>query len=183
MYHSGNLMIDPHVLIQKAHVQPGMHVADLGCGSTGHVLFPLAKHIGEEGMVYAVDILKDVLVAVQKRAASHGLVHLHTVWSDIEQVGHTAIPPQSLDIAFLINTLVQATDQHAMLDEAYRLLKDKARLVVVEWTKKGIAVGPSDDRYVDMDAIHAWATSHGFVVQEACAMGPYHTGVVFYKHD
>ncbi|PIR03378.1 MAG: hypothetical protein COV60_00635 [Candidatus Magasanikbacteria bacterium CG11_big_fil_rev_8_21_14_0_20_43_7] len=182
MHHSGNQMIDPHVLFEKAHVQSGMHVADFGCGQTGHVVFPCAKLLGEKGIMYAVDIVKDVLAQIEKRARSNSFLNIHTVWSDIEKVGHTAIPPRSLDVAFLVNTLVQVKDRHAVLEEVDRTLKDKARLLVVDWQKKGLLFGPKDKDFIDFEDVETWARSHGFVVQEIFDMGRFHRGMVLYKH-
>lgn len=181
--HSGNQMIDPQLLFEKAGLQPGMHVADLGCGQTGHIIFPASKILGEFGIVYGVDIVKEVLEIIHKRAILNNLLNIQTVWSDIEKVGKTSIPKNSLDIVFLVNTLVQAVDRHAALEEAKRLLKDKSRLIVVDWIRKGLKFGPSDDRFVDFQDIKKWGVSHGFVLQEEFSVGQFHHGLVFYKHE
>ena len=176
-------MVDPHLLFEKAHIQPGMHVADFGCGQTGHLVFPCAKVLGTKGIIYAVDIVQDVLKQIERRARSHSFLNIHTVWSDIERVGHTAIPPKSLDVAFLVNTLVQANDKEAMLGEVNRTLKDKARLVVVDWVQKGLAFGPQDEAFISFEEIEKWAQDHNFVVQEVFDMGKFHRGLVLYKHE
>lgn len=176
-------MVDTHELFRYAQVFPGMHVADLGCGRTGHIVFPLAKAIGEQGVLYAVDIMKDVLEVIRKRAALTTFHNVHTVWADLERVGSVSVPDASLDAAFLINTLAQSDNRHAILDEARRLLKEKARLVVLDWSRKGLPFGPADARFVDFADIEEWATMHGFVLQERFDMGPYHHGLVFFRHD
>ena len=180
-HHSGDQMIDPSLLFQKAHIQPGMHIADFGCGRTGHLIFPATKIIGEHGLVYAVDILKDILEVLTKRAASTGIHNMHTVWSDIEQVGATAILPNSLDVIFVVNTLVHSENRHGVLDEARRLLKDKARLVIVDWKQKGLTFSPDDDAFVDFNNILDWALMHGYVLQEEFDVGAYHHGMVLFK--
>lgn len=182
-YHAGHNMVDPYDLFQRTQLHAGMHVADLGCGRTGHILFPASRIIGDAGVLYAVDIMKDVLETIRKRAGMDGIHNLHTVWTDLEHVGHTAIPPNSLDVAFLINTLVHIDNRHAVLDEARRLLKPKARLVIVDWSRKGIPFGPADDRYIDVRDILSWSTMHGFAVQEEFDMGPYHHGLILYRHN
>ncbi|PIR75990.1 MAG: hypothetical protein COU32_04440 [Candidatus Magasanikbacteria bacterium CG10_big_fil_rev_8_21_14_0_10_42_10] len=183
MYHSGNQMVDPHILFEKAHIQPGMHVADFGCGQTGHIVFPCAMAVGGRGIMYAVDILKDVLAQIEERAKSNRLLNIHSVWSDIEKLGHTAIPQKSLDVGFLVNTLVHATDRMAVLNEVNRLLKDKARLVVVDWMKKGLVFGPKDEQFINFQDIEGWGKRHGFVVQEVFDVGRFHRGMVLYKHE
>ncbi len=176
-------MINCQLLFEKAQLHPSMHIADLGCGRVGHIVFPAAALIGEKGIVYAVDILKDVLENIKKRMAIENCIEVHTVWSDLERVGMTRIPPRSLDAAFIINVLNQSDNRHAILEEAHRLLKDKARLLVVDWIKNGTAFGPPKERFVDFSDIKSWSTLHGFAVQEEFDMGPYHHGVVLFKHD
>lgn len=183
MYHSGNQMIDPAVLFEKVQLRPGMHAADLGCGRTGHVVFPGAAILGEMGVMYAVDILKEVLLEIKKRAAIESLINVQPVWSDLERIDGTRIPARSLDVAFIINMLFQAKNRLAVLDEALRLLKSKARLVVVDWRKNSLPFAPPTDRLVNFDEIKNWARGKGLAVQEEFDMGGYHHGVVLYRQE
>jgi ubiquinone/menaquinone biosynthesis C-methylase UbiE len=182
-YHSGNQMVDPFVLFDKAQLRAGMHIADFGCGHTGHLVFPASPLIGGHGIVYAVDILKDVLAAVKKRCEMNNITNMQTVWSDVEKVGKTAIPAKSLDIAFVVNSLVQSKDRNSFLQEVGRLLKNKARLIIVDWFKKGLAFGPRDNDFVDFEEIKKIAKQLGFYLQEEFFVGPYHKGLIFYKHE
>lgn len=176
-------MVDPELLFQKAQIQPGMHIADLGCGRTGHIVFPASKIVGEDGLVYAVDIVKEILQVVNKRAKASNILNVHTVWADIEQVGYTAIPAHSLDVAFLINTLVHAEDVGAMLQETKRLLKEKARVVVVDWYKRGLTFGPDDENYINFEEVKSWARENGLTLQEEFDVGNFHYGLVFFQHE
>ena len=160
-----------------------MHIADLGCGRTGHVVFPAALALGEMGMVYAVDIMKDVLENIIKWAAMDGFVNIHPIWADLEKIGQTSIPERSLDIVFLVNTLVQSNNKPSILEEAKRLLKEKARMVVVDWSRKGLPFGPSEERFVDFENVKQWAKKQGMAIQEEFDMGSYHHGLVLYQHD
>ena len=181
MYSTGNQLIDPHLLFEKARLHAGMHIADLGCGRVGHVVFPGAMIVGELGLVYAVDILKDVLENIRKRAAMENLLNVQTIWADLERAGKTSIPAKNLDAAFLINVLFQSKNKLAMLDEAFRLLKDKARLVVVDWARDSLPFAPPKEKLIDFDEIKKWARGKGLVVQEEFSAGPYHKGIIFFK--
>ncbi len=182
-YHTGNQLVDPHLLFLKAHLRAGMHVGDLGCGRTGHLVFPAAMVIGEHGILYAVDIMKEILENIRKRARMDGLLNVHTVWADLETVGKTAVPAGSLDVAFLVNTLTHSKKRMEMLEESARLLKDKARCIVVDWQKSGMPFAPKEEEFVDFESIKSWARDKGFAVQEEFEAGPYHRGLVLYKHD
>lgn len=181
MYSVGNQLIDPHLLFEKARLHAGMHIADLGCGRTGHIVFPGSMLVGEQGLVYAVDILKDVLENVRKRAAMENLVNVHTIWSNLEKLGSTSIPEHNLDVGFVVNVLCQSQNRLAILDESFRLLKAKARLVVVDWARNSLPFAPAKDKLVDFDTIKKWARGKGLFIQEEFVAGPYHKGLVLFK--
>ncbi len=183
VYHSGNQLIDPHLIFEKSHLQSGMHVADLGCGKTGHIVFPAASILGDRGVIYAVDIMKGVLSFVDKRARVENLLNIHTVWSNIEKLGSTAIPPGTLDIVFLVNTLHQVSTYDGVLAESLRLLKEKGRIVVVDWFHCGLSFAPKEESLVRFEEIFVWARSKSFVVQEDFKVGKNHRGVVLYRHN
>lgn len=182
-YHSGNELVDPDLLFKKAHLQPGMHMADFGCGRTGHIVFPASKIIGKDGVIYAVDILKDVLQNINKRAKIENLTNLHTVWSNVETLGATAIPAKTIDVIFLVNILFHNKDVNPILNEANRLLKDKARLVVIDWNRSTLPFGPTKEELVNFPDITAWGQKNNFNLQEEFKVGKYHTGLVLFKHN
>ncbi len=174
-------LLDPQLLFEKSHIQSGMHVADFGCGRTGHIVFPASVIVGEKGVVYAVDILKDILENIRKRAEMESLTNVHTIWSDVEQVGKTAIPAHSLDIIFMVNTLSHGKNSFTVLEEASRLLSQKGRLVIVDWYKKAPSIGPTEENFTDFSQIKSWAVQNGYVMQEEFEAGKYHWGVVFFR--
>lgn len=174
-------LLDPQLLFAKSHLQPGMHIADFGCGRTGHVVFPASVIVGGEGLVYAVDILKDVLENIRKRADVQALINIHTIWSDVEKLGKTAIPAKSLDIVFLVNTLSHGQQSLGALDEANRLLREKGRIVVVDWYKTAPSLGPQKENFIDFGVVKSWANQNGYVVQEEFEAGAYHWGLVLFR--
>ena len=183
-YHSGNHLIDPQELFKKSRVQEGMHIADFGCGRTGHIVFPGSKIVGERGVVYAVDILKDVLENIRRRAALESIHNIETVWANLEQSQGVTISPKTLDIAFFINVLFHFKDYNVALDEAKRILKPKARIVVVDWTMRLSNLGPDvGEELVDFEKISQWAQENNFIVQDTCDAGAYHRCMILFRHE
>jgi len=82
----------------------------------------------------------------------------------------------------MVSVLSYCDKQEEVLKESARLLKDKGRIVLVDWQKKGIPLGPGDDKLLDFSAVTQWATANGFALQEEFDHGPYHHGVVLFKH-
>jgi len=181
-YHSGNELINPLKLFELARLYEGMHIADMGCGRTGHVVFPGSKIVGERGVVYAVDILKDVLESIRRRAAIEAVHNIETVWADIERDGGLSIASKTLDVVFYINVLFHFKNYATPLAESARVLKDKGRIVIVDWKNKLSTLGPNDEEMVDFEKIINLARDAGFVVQDDFDMGAYHRCVVLFRH-
>jgi ubiquinone/menaquinone biosynthesis C-methylase UbiE len=53
-----NNLLNVDFLIDKIVANNNDKIADLGCGSFGYFVFPLAKKIGKHGKIYAVILLK-----------------------------------------------------------------------------------------------------------------------------
>jgi ubiquinone/menaquinone biosynthesis C-methylase UbiE len=182
-YSTGTALVNVHELFSRAHMEPGMHIADFGCGRTGHTVFPAAKIIGEHGVVYAVDILKDVLSIIKKRADLEAFINIQPVWADIERSGGVAIPRGSLDIVFMINILYHVENFQEPLQEAYRLLKPKGRLVIIDWSNALGYIGPQHDKKLDFDAVERCARERQFGLQDDFSLNEYLRALVLFRHD
>ncbi len=174
---SGTELLNPFHILERAGVREGMSVADLGSGAVGHFIFPAARMVGKNGTVYAIDILKSALSSVESRAKIEGVTNVRTVWSDIEIVGATNIPPGSLDLVVLANNL----PKQAMVSEAVRLLKPGGTLLVVDWKPTAAPFGPPSKDRVDEEAVKAMAASDKLQLKEEFEAGQYHYGLVFLK--
>lgn len=178
-----SLIINPLDLFDRVGLSAGMHVADFGAGRTGHLIFPAAKVVGEHGIVYAIDILPEVLTEITKRAAQNSFLQVKPVWADFEKSNGVSVPRQSLDLVFLVNILHAASSAEIVLNEAMRLLKDKGRLVVVDWVKSLGPIGPQSTNILDFEAVIAWARQQNFAVQADFPISAYARTLILFKHD
>jgi len=181
MQHAGRALIDPFSIFAKIGLSKGMRVADLGCGRTGHFVFPAARIVDQTGVVYAVDILKDVLENINSWIRSEGLENVQTIWSDIEAVNKTPIPAKSLDVCFFMNVLFGIKNKTNALTEANRLLKDGGQIVIVDWQKKLATLGPSPELMVKPDEILTIANQIGLTLVEKIPVSDYHFCLIFKK--
>ncbi|EKE07288.1 MAG: hypothetical protein ACD_18C00126G0008 [uncultured bacterium] len=181
-YHSGNNLIDAKLLLEKSHIQEAMHIVDLGCGRTGHVVFSGSKAVGEKGIVYAVDILKDVLESIRRRAAIEAVHNLEIIWGDIGRKNGVLIAPKTVDAIFCVNVLYHFSNYNDVLSEASRILKDKGRITIVDWKINLSGIGPQDESMVNFDKVLLWAKENNFFVQEDIDVGKYHRGIFLYRH-
>lgn len=177
----GSKLIEPSFIFKKIGLKEKMFVADLGCGAVGHFVFPASRIVGKEGRVYAVDIQKQVLENIEKRADLENLHNITAVWSDLERYGAAQITSETLDFSLVINTLFQIKDRVTALKEAIRLVKVSGRVVIIDWLSVSVPFGPPIEGRVDP----AWAEEAmdnlGMKLIDRFSAGQYHFGLVFEK--
>lgn len=181
MSHAGTALMNPSKVLEKINLQAGMRAADFGCGRTGHILFQLVPIVGDLGVVYAVDVMKDILESVKNQARTGGFTNVQTVWSDLESYGAMAIPDESLDAGFFINVLFMLKNRALALKETARVIKSEGLLVVVDWSKKLGLLGPLPHQMISKDILMQEATDAGFKYQEEINVGDYHFCLIFKK--
>lgn len=174
-------LIDANNLLLQGDIRQGMAIADLGCGSTGHFVFPAAELVGKDGVVYAVDIHKGALEGIESRKKLESAENVKTVWADIERYQGVRIPDGSLDLILLVNNLFLSKQKSELAKEVLRLMKPGASLIVADWKPTRAPFGPPvQDRVTAEEAKKIFATAGLELVKEFEA-GTYHYGLVFKK--
>jgi ubiquinone/menaquinone biosynthesis C-methylase UbiE len=177
----GDALLDAYFILEKAKIGDKMKIADFGCGSLGHFLFPAASIVGKNGRVYAVDILKTSLETIVRRAKVENYQNIQTVWSDLEIFNATKIETGSIDVGLLINTLYHSRKRVDMLRECIRMIKKGGKLIVVEWSNMALPFGPSPEARVKKELLENVAGRLGLHLEAEFEAGHYHYGLVFIK--
>jgi len=175
-------LIDATKLLLEGQIMQGMKVADLGCGTTGHFVFPAAEMVGKDGLVYAVDIQKGALEAIESRKRLEGINNVETVWSDIERYKATRIPDGTLDLVLLINNLFLAQKKDELARETVRLMAPGGRLIIADWKVTQAPFGPPAKNRVPADTAKKIFTAAGLTLTGEFEAGKYHYGLVFQKN-
>lgn len=172
-------VLNPFKLFERIGLRRGAWVADLGCGSTGHFVFPAAQMVGADGKVFAVDIRKLALQAVEKAARHEHFWNIETVWSDIEVVGAARIPDASLDLTLVVDNLYLAENRDGLIQEAWRVTKPGGTLLCVEWMPGKSLLGPPNDRRLaQAEADQLWRR-HGWVPESVFEAGEFHYALLY----
>ncbi len=174
-------LFDINNILSKMGIDEKQRVAELGCGNFGFFVFPLARLVGRQGKVYAVDILKPTLEEIRKEAKKNNFPQIITVWSNLEIFKAATIETSSLDSALLINVLHQSEKKIEIMREAIRLLKRGGRLLVVEWKSTDLPLGPPPDKRVKLESLRSAIPKIGLSITEEFEAGPYHYGLVLTK--
>lgn len=174
-------LFDIASILSKMGLGERQQVADLGCGNFGFFVYPLARLVGKQGKVYAVDILKSTLEEVGKESKKNNLSQIITVWSNLEVFKATKIETNSLDSVLLVNILHQSEKKIEILREAIRLLKRGGRMLIIEWKNTDSPLGPSPEKRVNLDSLKAAVPKIGLDIKEEFTAGPYHFGLILTK--
>lgn len=175
------LLFDINFILNKIAIGEGQKVAELGCGNFGYFVFPVAKMVGPRGHLFAVDILKNTLEDIKKRALQENLQQIETVWSNLEVFKGAKIESAVLDQALLINILHQSEKRVEILREAIRMLKTGGKLLVVEWKNIASPLGPKTEQRVNKETLKEAAPKLGLSLSAEFEAGPYHYGLIFHK--
>ncbi len=175
------ILFDIDKILAKINIGEREKVAELGCGNFGFFVFPLARLVGKQGKVYAVDILKDCLQEIKTSANNSNLPQVETIWSNLEIFNATKIETASIDAATLINVLNQSQRVTEMLKEAARLLKTNGQLLIIEWKQADIPLGPEKEKRIKLEELKEKAYKLGLNIKEEFEAGPYHYGLILRK--
>jgi ubiquinone/menaquinone biosynthesis C-methylase UbiE len=148
----------------------GMTVLDLGCG-TGLFTEEMARMVGSEGTIHAVDLQPRLLAAARRRLERVGLAQQ----VDFHAVGAYGLPlrDSSVDVAVLIAVLGEIPDRGRALAEVRRVLKPGARLAVSEELP--------DPAYVPAYLVRKWGEAAGFGYGGKSG-SPFCYSTIFFNH-
>lgn len=163
---------NPETILQRADATKGMTMADLGSGP-GFFTIPMAQITGEKGLVYAVDSNQNMLDNLKENIAKSG-VNPKVIKIVKNDVCHTGIPNESVDLVLFANVLHEVADRKAFFQEVKRISKITAFIVDVDWKKIQTEHGPPLESRVSEDEANQILSESGFTVVKQTGAGPYH---------
>ncbi|TDJ79876.1 MAG: methyltransferase domain-containing protein [Planctomycetota bacterium] len=118
-------------IVDRIGIAPGMAVADIGAG-TGLFTGLLAKEVGPEGRVFAVDISPVFIDHLRERSLEEG-------WSGVDMVLCTEksaeLAAGSIDLAFVCDTYHHFEYPRSTLASLFDALKPGGALVVLDFER------------------------------------------------
>ncbi len=130
----------PAELTATMGLQPGMTVADVGTG-VGYMLPYLSRAVGASGHVIAEDIFDDFLEAARHKAADEKLENV-TFTKGTET--DPRLPPGQVDVILALDSYHHYDYPEKMLAGFARGLRERGRLVIVEYYKRPHAMNGID---------------------------------------
>ena len=113
-----------------SYVKKGQKAADLGCGP-GYFTLALAKTVGPEGRVYAVDSDEKAIRAVEKKAAKYEFHNIET--HAVSAANLSFIEDESVDFVLADGLLCSMApqDHEESIKEIKRILKPARKAVLI----------------------------------------------------
>lgn len=181
VFDPGAKFLDPEKTLFATGLSTGQIVADLGTGS-GFYTLAAGKIVGEQGLVYAADILDTALDHVVAESRLKGLRNLKTMRVDLEQANScAAIPTGSVDLVIFANVLHQIKNQDGLFAEGYRMLKTGGKLLVIEWNDQPSPIGPVATARIAPNIIKILAKQTTLKEAGVLNTDAYHYGLMFIK--
>ena len=159
---------------------PGHTAVDFGAG-TGEYIFGLAEKVLSTGLVYAIDIQKQLLNKISREALEKGYKNVNTVWADLEEEKSTGLSNETVDIVIVSNILFQIEDKKTLIEEAWRILKFGGLMLIVEWSDSS-AIGPTRESVITESEIQKICeTDSRFSFKQSVPAGDHHFAVIYSK--
>ncbi|PIQ92526.1 MAG: hypothetical protein COV70_00335 [Parcubacteria group bacterium CG11_big_fil_rev_8_21_14_0_20_39_22] len=169
---------DPSEAIRLFELESGMNVADLGCGA-GSYSIPAAKAVRPDGVVYAVDVQKDLLSKLKNNLANEHISNIEVIWGDLEKIGGTKLRDFSADAVIVANVLFQVEDKKTFALEVKRILKTGGKLLVIDWTDSFGGLGPHSGSVFSSSQARVLFEENNFFLEREVSAGDHHYGLVF----
>jgi ubiquinone/menaquinone biosynthesis C-methylase UbiE len=167
----------PELIMDDLKIADGATVADLGAGG-GWFTIQLARRVGPNGLVYAVDVQPPMLDAIRRRAQRENLLNVRPV------LGGADDPrlPDGIDAALIVDTYHEMAcaarpscqEPVALLKNVARTLKPQGRLGVLDFVPGQGGPGPAADERVDPETVIHAAAAAGLQLVTRKLVPPFH---------
>jgi ubiquinone/menaquinone biosynthesis C-methylase UbiE len=158
----------PDEVVEALGLHPGDVACDAGAGP-GYFAIRLARAVGPQGRVLAIDVEPRMIALLAQRAAEAGVANVHPLLAP-EGDG---VPPEPCDLILLVNTFHHFSDGSGMLRRLAAQLKPGGRIVNVDFHAGELPVGPPPDHKISREGFLAAAAAAGLEVAEERTFLPY----------
>ncbi|WP_290588502.1 methyltransferase domain-containing protein [Alicyclobacillus sp.] len=159
-------LLPPDTVLQHLELGPEHSVADIGCGP-GYFSLPMARMARR---VYAVDVSEEMLDVLKRRADEAGVENIEPIQALADRI---PLQDASVDRILCAFVLHEVDDLPRTLAEFRRLLGPDGKLMVIEWDKKPMEMGPPEHERIEMTELSKRMEEAGFHT-ECWDLNPYH---------
>ena len=150
------LILPPALVLRDIGLGSQTVWADIGCG-TGYFTIPIANEVKQ---VYALDIRAEMLSDLNESLTQ---LQIHNVKVLQSEESRFPLPDQLID-GILTSLVLHEVDQPIeFFRELNRILQTGGRLVIIEWAKASMEMGPPLEHRLSIQQLDDWALTTGFI--------------------
>lgn len=164
----------PHEVMEALAVKEGEVIADIGAGS-GYFTLRLARHVGDKGRVYAVDVSADMVRHLNGRIRDLGVLNVSTILAPPDD----PLLPQPVDRFLIVDVWHHIEDQAGYLALMKKQLKPGGQVVMIDFHKKDLPVGPPADMKISREDLLKQMEGAGYRLAKEHTFLPYQYFLVF----
>jgi ubiquinone/menaquinone biosynthesis C-methylase UbiE len=165
----------PHEVVHALNLKSGEVVADIGAGS-GYFTFHLARHVGDKGKIYAVDVSPEMILHVNRRIRELKANNVVTLLADPDD---PLLPDRSVNRFFFSDSWHHIENQSKYLSLMKRMLKPGGEIVMIDFHKKELPVGPPMNMKISREDLIKQLDSNGYRLTKEHSFLPYQYFLVF----
>jgi len=159
--------LPPEEVIAELGLSAGQKVVDLGVG-TGYFALPIARALGPEGRVAAVDMQPEMLSILSGRIEGLSIDLVHG------EATRTTLVDGSNDLVFIANVWHELDDVDAALREFARITRPGGKIAILDWRPDvERPPGPPLDHRIGPDKVVASLRAHGIATNDTKNVGRY----------
>ncbi len=168
----------PDQVMDALHIAEGTTVADLGAGG-GWFTTRLARRVGQNGRVYAVDVQRLMIQAIERRMQREGLTNVTPVLGDEDD---PKLPPNANpDAVLIVGSFYEVEHPLVWLRNVARTLKPRGRIGIIDYREGEGGPGPAADQRVTPAIVISVAKAAGLELVDEQKFLPYQFFLIFGK--
>jgi arsenite methyltransferase len=165
----------PHDVMMALGLKGGERIADIGAGS-GYFTMRFARHVGDTGRVYAIDVSPDMILHLNRQVRAAGVDNVRTL---LVPADDPLLAGASVDLVFICNTWHHIANHPPYLEKLRAALKPGGRVVIIDFQKYDIPVGPPPEMKAARESVVAEFEKAGFRLEASPGVLPYQYFLVF----
>ena len=176
-------LVDFEKVAAELDLQKGTTFLDMACGE-GEYAIGFSKIIGDEGLIYAVDLWEDNIKRLIETLSTGGIKNVKALVAD----GSKPMPIEndSIDVCLMstvLHDLIQEKNAEGAIMEAARVLKPHGVLAIIEFKKMDGPPGPPIHIRLRPQEVESIVELFGFNKKAMKEVGAFNYIMTFYLED
>ena len=126
----------PDRVVEALNIREGATVVDLGAG-VGYFTWRLAKRVGPQGSVIAVDIQQGMLDLLAENLRQRGITNVDVVLASPDD---PSLPRGQVDLVLLVDVYHELAEPEKTMEHVRQALKQDGRVVIIEYRKEDLSI-------------------------------------------